>query len=177
MPYNSLWSEAADHGGTSTAAVAVFKLHSLVSWNRCALSAYGLIKRDTMPHTDSDKKNAPYTLDTLREEASLVSRKPLRLDKRLPDLKAGSLAPETVEELLTKDFDKRLRPGLFSEPGSKWYVQHEGQRVALVVAQCPQRDAPWQIADGCRTNKYMQCLIDTVLITLTSSVVIAQPFA
>ncbi len=102
---------AADHGGTSTAAVAVFKVRSLVRRNCCALSAYGLIKRDTMPLTDADKKNAPYTLHTLRKEASLVSRRPLSLDKHLSDLKAGSLAPATVEELLTKDFDKRLWPG------------------------------------------------------------------
>ena len=76
-----------------------------------------------MPLTAADKKNAPYTLDTLREDASLVSRRPLSLDKHLSDPKVGSLAPATVEELLTKDFDKRLWPGLFSEAGDPCRTQ------------------------------------------------------
>ncbi len=129
-----------------------------------------------MPHTNLNEKNALWDLDTLREEPSLVYRGSLSLDKHLAELKAGSLPPATVEELLTKEFDERLRPGPYSEAGKKLCAERKGKRIALVVAQCPQREAHWQIADGCRTNTLMQWLIDTVLITLTSSIVIDQPF-
>jgi len=87
-------------------------------------------------------------------------------------MKSGSLAPAKMEELLTKDFDKRLWPGLYSVTGKKWLEQHKGSQVALLVAQCPQREANWQGTSGCATNKYMQDLVDTVRITLTRSIVI-----
>jgi len=65
-------------GGT-TAAVAVFNLHSNSPQVRrycCALSAYGLIKRDTMTSTDRQhhEKSAQWTVDTLAGEPSLVYR-------------------------------------------------------------------------------------------------------
>ena len=48
-----------------------------------------------------------------------MSRWPLSLDKHL----SGLLAPATVEELLTKEFDKQLWPGPYSEAGKKCFAE------------------------------------------------------
>ena len=50
-----------------------------------------------------------------------------------------------------------------------------GSHVALLVAQCLQREANWQVTFGCLNIIYMQDLIATVQSTLISSVVIAWP--
>ena len=109
---------------------------------------------------------------------SVVRQQAVVWTNNLPELKAGLLAPATVEELLTMQFTKRLQPGLFSEAGKKWLEQHKGCPVALLVgyALCPQREPHWQVTGGCLTKKFMQALADTARITLTSSIVIAKAF-
>ena len=88
-----------------------------------------------------DEINDLWTTDTLAKEPSLVFGKNLWFDNHLSELKAGELAPATVEELLTKKFAERLWPGVYSEAGKKLLKQYKGSRVALLVAQCPQREA------------------------------------
>ncbi len=89
-----------------------------------------------MPKQDH-KKNARWTIDTLREEPSLVYSDRLWLDGFLSESKSGLLAPVKVKELLTGEYDEQLRPGLFSETGKKWLAENKGSHVALLVAQCP----------------------------------------
>ena len=43
----------------------------------------------------------------------------------LSELRSGLLAPATVEELLTRERDEELRPGLYSETGKKWLEEYK----------------------------------------------------
>ena len=102
-----------------------------------------------------------------------MSRWPLSLDKHL----SGLLAPATVEELLTKEFDKQLWPGPHSKQ-ERSVLQRQGPACSTGSRTVHPNVKHTGIADGCQTNTYMQWLIDTLLSTLTSSRsgVMTQPF-
>ncbi|KAL0042768.1 hypothetical protein WJX79_010290 [Trebouxia sp. C0005] len=59
-------------------------------------------------------------------------------------MKSGLLAPAKVEELLIREYNEELKPGLYSDTGKNWLEGHKGSHVALLVAHWSQREVNWQ---------------------------------
>ena len=60
-------------------------------------------------------------------------------------MKSGLLAPAKVEELLIREYNEELKPGLYSDTGKNWLEGHKGSHVALLVAHWSQREVNWQV--------------------------------
>ena len=83
-------------------------------------------------------------------------------DDRLSELETGSLEVQQVKDMFTKIFSEPLRPGIWTEPGLQMLEAYRGRKAAVLVAQCPQREAHWQVDDGCQTSRYMNILVEKV---------------
>ena len=60
------------------------------------------------------------------------------------------------------NFSEQLRPGIWTGPGLQMLEACRGRKATVLVAQCPQRDAHWQVDDGCQTTRYMNILVEKV---------------
>ncbi|DBA73070.1 TPA: hypothetical protein ACH3X2_010011 [Trebouxia sp. C0005] len=92
----------------------------------------------------------------------------------LSEFKSGLLAPAAVEELLIREYDNELQPGA-SNPDTGTRLS-TGSHVALLVAQCLQREANWQVTFGCLNIIYMQDLIATITSTSLLGACITREF-
>ena len=111
----------------------------------------------------SDKLNEAWTLSHLELLPSLVcAGHILGLDNCLQAMKSGSMSLEKVMSFFKSVFEERLLPGIFSKLGLSWLESHRGQAVAVLLAQCPQRGATFQVTGGCQTNTYLDALIAEV---------------
>ena len=73
-------------------------------------------------------------------------------DNCLEAMNSGSTGHDDLSCKYEELFSEHLQPGLFSEADWLWLEQYRGQPVAVLIAQCPQRDATFQVAGDCKTN-------------------------
>ena len=110
-----------------------------------------------------DEKNMPYSITELEQKPSLVYAKPiLGFDDLLLAMMLGSMSCREVISTFRDIFEKHLLPGIFSDGGLSRLERYRGQAVAVLIAQCPQREATFQVTDGCRTNTILHALIAEV---------------
>lgn len=121
-----------------------------------------LFGHTNMPRPRNDQLNKPWSMAQLTLIYSLVfAGHIVGVDDRLQAMKSGDVS---LEELLSvfEIFEERLRPGIFSKAGLSWLESHRGQAVAVMIAQCPQREAHFQLKGGCKTTIYVDALIAEV---------------
>ena len=110
-----------------------------------------------------DEEIQPWALAVLAVVYSLVYAGLIPgLDDCLLVIKSGTIPFQDLCLKFKQLFSPQLQPGICSEAGQSWLQRHRGQKVAVLIAQCPQREVTFQANGGCPTNLWLAELLDAV---------------
>ncbi|KAL3155416.1 hypothetical protein ABBQ38_010973 [Trebouxia sp. C0009 RCD-2024] len=107
-------------------------------------------------------RNLPWAKEALQLSPSLIYQGRLNeFDRLLPELTSGRLGLQRTIELFATTFPPRLQPGIAGAGSLAELEKLRGKGIAVLIAQCPQRDHTFQDHGACPTSQYVDLLIET----------------